>query len=81
MHWRKKPAREPDDHTPDGRGFLPMERIVDYVANRCDPFRMKKGVVDPWYPVNKWDTLPRSLVKYSPEAEWFLWIARIVDHM
>ena len=37
---------------------------------------MKKGVVEP---VNRWDTLPRSAVKYSPETERFLWIARVVD--
>ena len=42
---------------------------------------MKKGVVDPWYPTDRWDTLPRSAVKDSPEAEWFLWIARLVDRI
>ena len=42
---------------------------------------MKKGVAEPWYPVNRWDTLPRSAVKDSLETERFLWIARVVDRI
>ena len=40
---------------------------------------MKKGVVEPWYPTDRWDNLPRSAVKDSPETERFLWIALVVD--
>jgi hypothetical protein len=29
--------------------------------------------------VDRWDTPPTSEVKDIPEAEWFLWIAQIVD--
>ena len=44
-------------------------------------FWMKKGVVDPWIPAGRWESPPRSEVKESPETEWFLWIARIVDNI
>ena len=56
-----------------------FERIANYALDGYTPFWMKKGVVDPWYPNGRWDTLPRSAVKDSPETEWFLGIARVVD--
>ena len=58
-----------------------MERIITYTLDGYTPFWMKKGVVEPWYPVERWDTLPRSAVKESPETERFLWIARVVDRI
>ena len=39
---------------------------------------MQKGVVDPWAPKTRWDTLSRKQVKDTPETEWFLWLAGIV---
>ena len=35
--------------------------------------------MEPWYPEDGWDTPPRSAIKESPETEWFMWIARVVD--
>ena len=58
-----------------------MERIIYYALEGYTPFWMKKGVVDPWNPTDRWDTLPRGVVKESPEAKWFLWIARVVDRI
>ena len=40
---------------------------------------MKKGVVDPSVPTDRWDTPPREDVKDLLETEWFLWIAKIMD--
>ena len=40
---------------------------------------MKKGVVEPWFLADRWETPPRSEVKESPESDWFMWIARVVD--
>ena len=56
-----------------------MERIITYAVDGYTPFWMKKGVVEPWYPVSKWDTPPRNAVIDSLETEWFLWIAQVVD--
>ena len=42
---------------------------------------MKKGAVEPWCPVDRWESPPRSDVKESEESEWFLWIARVVDRI
>ena len=38
-----------------------------------------KGAVPSWFPKVKWDTPSRDEVTPSPEAELFLWLARIVD--
>jgi hypothetical protein len=81
LAWRESPRRALDDDTPEGRGDLPFERIVSYALDGYTPLWMKKGIVDPWYPTDRWDTLPRSAVKDSPETEWFLWIARFVDRI
>ena len=77
LAWRETLERAPDDDTPEGKGTLSVERIISYALDGYTPFWMKTGVVDPWYPTDRWDTLPRAAVKDSPETEWFLWIARI----
>jgi hypothetical protein len=81
LAWRAAPSRIPDDHTPESHGTHSLEIIISYALNGYTPFWMKKGVVEPWYPTDRWDTLPRSAVKDSPETEWFLWIARVVDRI
>jgi len=81
LAWRETPERAQDDTTPEGRGIHSMERIISYALDGYTPFWMKKGVVDPWNPTVRWDTLPRGAVKDSPETEWFLWIARVVDRI
>ena len=81
LAWRETPKRAPDDDTPEGRGEHSMARITSYALDGYTPFWMKKGVVDPWNPVDRWETLPISEVKDSFETEWFLWIARIVDRI
>ena len=39
---------------------------------------MQKGVVDPWVPKARWDTISRKQVKETPATEWFLWLVGIV---
>ena len=80
LAWRETPARAPGDQTNEGRGTYTMERIVKYAQDGYVPFWMQKGAVDPWAPEeNRWDTLSRNQVKDTPETEWFIWIAGIVD--
>ena len=81
LAWRETPERAPDDDTPEGKGTLSVERVIAYALDGYTPFWMKRGVVDPWNPTDRWDTLPRAAVKDSPKTEWFLWIARIVDRI
>ena len=76
---RASPFRSSDDHTAEGHGLHSLERIRNYALDGYTLFWMKKGVVEPWFPVDRWETPSRNEVKESPEAEWFLWIARIVD--
>ena len=42
---------------------------------------MKKKVVPPWTPKDRWDELDRYLVNFQEpgEADWHLWIARMFD--
>ena len=67
LAWRETPERASDDNAPEGRGELSVERTITYALDGYTPFWMKKGVVELWYLVNRWDTLPRSAVKESPE--------------
>ena len=76
---RASPFRSSDGHTAEGHGLHSLERIRNYAIDGYTPFWMKKGVVEPWILVDRWETPPRSEVKEPPETEWFLWIARIVD--
>ena len=63
LAWRETPERAPDDKTPDGHGSLHLERIAAYALDGYTPCWMKKGVVEPWNPTDRRDTLPRSVEK------------------
>ena len=56
-----------------------MHVYKEYALSGYTPFWMKKGVVDPWTPTDRWDTPPGEEAKDSLETEWFLWVAEIVD--
>ena len=58
-----------------------MERILAYAADGYTPFWMQHNAVRPWTPRDRWGTPSRSDVLPSPEAEWFLWLATIVDRI
>ena len=62
----------------EGHGVHSFERIANYALDGYTAVWMKKGVVEPWYLEDRWDTPPRSAVKESPETEWFMWIDRVV---
>ena len=72
LAWRENPRRSPHDKTVDGRGVFPMERIRKYVADGYAPFWMQKGIVDPWVPIDRWDTPSRMVAKDTPETAWFM---------
>jgi hypothetical protein len=79
LDWRASPFHSSDDKTDEGHGVHFLERIRAYSLDGYTLFWMKKGVVEPWMPADRWETPPSREVKYSPETELFLWIARIVD--
>ena len=79
LAWRAPPFRSSDDHSAQGHGLHFLERIKDYALDGYTPLWTKKGVVDLWILADRWESPPRREVKESPETEWFLWIARIVD--
>ena len=56
LPWRATPSRSPYDYTDEGYGVHSFERIANYALYGYTPFLMKKGVVDPWYPKDKWAT-------------------------
>ena len=79
LKWRAAPQREADNNNTDGRGEHSMERIIGYAKDGYTPFWMQKGAVPSWLPTDSWDTPSREDVTSAPEAELFLWLARIVD--
>ena len=78
---RAKPTRARDDKTKDGCGVHSKERIMKYDQDGYNPFWMQKGAVDSWVPKDRSDTPSRKLVKDTPETEWFMWIAGIIDEI
>ena len=68
-----------DDIVEAGRGTHSLERIKQYVAAGYLPYRMQKGAGPPWYPQDRWDTLPRDQVIDSPVTEWYMWLTGIID--
>ena len=68
-----------DDLVPDGRGTHSLERIREYVVVGYVPYWMRKGAGPPWYPKDRWYTLPRDKVFDSEVVEWRMWLAGIID--
>ncbi|MFM7979364.1 MAG: hypothetical protein ACKPKO_08625, partial [Candidatus Fonsibacter sp.] len=58
-----------------------MEKIREYVRNGCAPFFFKKGLVEPWDPVNRWASPLYTAIKDSPEPEPIIWLAKQVDEI
>ena len=67
--------------TVEGRGTYNLDRIRKYAQDCYTPFWMQRGVVDPWYPRNRWRTPTRKEVHDLPETEWFMRIAERVDRI
>ena len=78
---RETPRRARDDHTQESRGTCTLERIKKYAVDGYTPFWMQRGVVDPWYPRNRWRTPTRKEVHDLPETEWLMRIAELVDRI
>ena len=68
-----------DDLVPDGRGAHSLERIRQYVVAGYLPYWMQQGAGPPWYPTDRWDTLPRDQVLDSPVTEWYMWLGDLID--
>ena len=58
LAWRASPFRSSDDHTEEVHGVHSLERIRNYALDGYTPFWMKKGVVEPRIPADRWDTHP-----------------------
>ena len=54
---------------------------MKYDQDGYNPFWMQKGAVDSWVPKDRSDTPSSKLVKDTPETEWFMWIAGIIDEI
>ncbi|MFM7979445.1 MAG: hypothetical protein ACKPKO_09035, partial [Candidatus Fonsibacter sp.] len=73
--WRPYPTRR-DRDVEEGGDMYTMEKIREFAREGYAPFFFKKGLVDPWIPLDRWHCLAYTACKDLPGSDIMIWVAK-----
>ncbi|MFM7990415.1 MAG: hypothetical protein ACKPKO_64970, partial [Candidatus Fonsibacter sp.] len=76
--WRPYPMRRDGDPEEGGDTYT-MEKIRELAQEGYAPFFLKKGLVEPWAPLDRWHCLVYTACKDLPGSDIMIWVAKLVD--
>ena len=68
-----------DGDPEEGGDLYTMEKIREFAQEGYAPFFLKKGLVDPWIPLDRWHCLAYTACKDLPGSDIMIWVAKLVD--
>ncbi|MFM7978825.1 MAG: hypothetical protein ACKPKO_05870, partial [Candidatus Fonsibacter sp.] len=78
LKWRPYPMRRSSD-TEEGGDLYSMDKIRELAQEGYAPFFLKKGLVDPWVPIDRWHCPAYAGCKDLPGSDVMIEVAKIVD--